>query len=204
MREGLKVAVVPPQLKGSRWHTVEEATDDGRAGQLVSFADVTTIDGAQGLVGRYVLASREDLPDDFELRNVELLVGRQVTDEGLGLSGTIAEVMVGPANDVWVIDVAGEGELLLPVIDQVVGEVPEKGAIPVNAAGFYQGGAGRGGSRRSPSFRRSLLPTWTPPSWAGPRGPASSTLPRMTCATGPMTATARSTTRPSAAVRACS
>lgn len=111
MREGLKVAVVPPQLKGSRWHTVEEATDDGRAGQLVSFADVTTIDGAQGLVGRYVLASREDLPDDFELRNVELLVGRQVTDEGLGLSGTIAEVMVGPANDVWVIDVAGEGEL---------------------------------------------------------------------------------------------
>ena len=136
MREGLKVAVVPPQLKGSRWHTVEEATDDGRAGQLVSFADVTTIDGAQGLVGRYVLASREDLPDDFELRNVELLVGRQVTDEGLGLSGTIAEVMVGPAN-------AGEGELLLPVIDQVVGEVPEKGAIPVNAAGFYQGGAGR-------------------------------------------------------------
>ena len=127
MREGLKVAVVPPQLKGSRWHTVEEATDDGRAGQLVSFADVTTIDGAQGLVGRYVLASREDLPDDFELRNVELLVGRQVTDEGLGLSGTIAEVMVGPANDVWVIDVAGEGELLRPVIDQVVGEVPEKG-----------------------------------------------------------------------------
>ena len=51
--------------------------------------------------------------------------------------------MVGPANDVWVIDVAGEGELLLPVIDQVVGEVPEKGAIPVNAAGFYQGGASR-------------------------------------------------------------
>lgn len=143
MREGLKVAVVPPQLKGSRWHTVEEATDDCRAGQLVSFADVTTIDGAQGLVGRYVLASREDLPDDFELRNVEFLVGRQVTDEGLGLSGTIAEVMVGPANDVWVIDAAGEGELLLPVIDQVVGEVPEKGAIPVNAAGFYQGGAGR-------------------------------------------------------------
>lgn len=75
MREGLKVAVVPPQLKGSRWHTVEEATDDGRAGQLVSFADVTTIDGAQGLVGRYVLASREDLPDDFELRNVEFSSG---------------------------------------------------------------------------------------------------------------------------------
>ena len=139
MREGLKVAVVPPQLKGSRWHTVEEATDDGRAGQLVSFADVTTIDGAQGLVGRYVLASREDLPDDFELRNVELLVGRQVTDEGLGLSGTIAEVMVGPANDVWVIDVAGEGELLLPVIDQVVGEVPEKGAIPGQRGGILPG-----------------------------------------------------------------
>ena len=143
MREGLKVAVVPPQLKGSRWHTVEEATDDGRAGQLVSFADVTTIDGAQGLVGRYVLASREDLPDEkLDVSELEV-VGRQVTDEGLGLSGTIAEVMVGPANDVWVIDVAGEGELLLPVIDQVVGEVPEKGAIPVNAAGFYQGGAGR-------------------------------------------------------------
>lgn len=143
MREGLKVAVVPPQLKGSRWHTVEQATDDGRAGQLVSFADVRDIGGAQGLVGRYVLASRDDLPEDFELRNVELLVGREVTDEALGLSGTITEVMVGPANDVWVIDVEGGGELLLPVIDQVVAEVPDEGPIPVGAAGFYQGGESR-------------------------------------------------------------
>lgn len=143
MHEGLKVAVVPPQLKGSRWHKVAEATDDGRAGQLVSLSGVDSIDGAQGLVGRYVLASRDDLPEDFELKNAELLVGREVEDSELGLSGTITEVMVGPANDVWVIDVTGEGELLLPVIDQVIGEVPEKGTIPVNAQGFYQGGSGK-------------------------------------------------------------
>ena len=42
----------------------------------------------------------------------------------------IEEILSGPANDVWV--VRGErGELLLPVIEQVVSDVPDEGAIEV-------------------------------------------------------------------------
>ena len=38
--------------------------------------------------------------------------------------------MRGPANDVWVVRGA-RGEILLPVIDDVVSAVPESGPIPV-------------------------------------------------------------------------
>ena len=142
VHEGLRVAVVPPQLKGSRWHTVIGADEDGRAGQLVLLSGATEIGDAEKLVGRYLLARRSDLPDDLELRDAARLVGRQVTDERNGLLGTIEEVMVGPANDVWVIEFEGAGEVLLPVIGQVVSEVPEDGAIAVDATGFVNGGVG--------------------------------------------------------------
>ena len=36
-----------------------------------------------------------------------------------------------PANDVWVVDGGPFGEVLLPVIEQVVREVPEEGPIAV-------------------------------------------------------------------------
>ena len=138
VREGLEVAVVPPQLKGSRWHTVTEAGEGDRAGQLVALSGVGTIADAEELVGRCLLARRSDLPDDLELRDAARLVGRRVQDEKNALLGTIDEVMVGPANDVWVIATDDGGEVLLPVIGQVVSEVPEEGAISVDATGFIE------------------------------------------------------------------
>lgn len=140
VREGLTVAVVPPQLKGSRWHTVESVEEDARAGQLVGLSGVDKIGEAEELVGRYLLARREDLPDDLELRDAARLVGRRVADEATGLAGVIDEVMVGPANDVWVVLTDDGGEVLLPVIASVVGEVPEEGPIVVSATGFYDAG----------------------------------------------------------------
>ncbi len=135
MRKGMTVAVVPPALKGSRWHEVLRVEDDDRAGSLVSLSGVGDIACAEELVGKYVLASVDDLPEDLTLHDPRALIGREVTHvTGLAL-GEITEVMCGPANDVWVIE--GElGEVLLPVIDQVVVEVPEQGAITVDAAGF--------------------------------------------------------------------
>jgi 16S rRNA processing protein RimM len=53
-----------------------------------------------------------------------------VLDEARGVSGTIREVMSGPANDVWVLDVDGN-EVLVPVIDEVVARLPEEGPIPI-------------------------------------------------------------------------
>ncbi len=135
MRKGMTVALVPPPLKGSRWHEVESVESDDRAGSLVSFCDVRDLTGAEALVGTYVLAKAGDLPEDLCLHDPRALIGREVVDvDGRDL-GSIQEVMTGPANDVWVIE-GPFGELLLPVIDQVVKDAAEQGTITVDATGF--------------------------------------------------------------------
>ena len=130
VREGLVVAVVPPELKGSRWHTVERCVSDARAGSLVTLSGSRSLDDAESLVGRYLLAREDDLPADLALRDVERLVGRRVVDAASGRSGQISEVLTGPANDVWVI-CDETSEVLVPVVDEVVVSVPEQGDIVV-------------------------------------------------------------------------
>ena len=130
VREGLEVAVVPPALRGSRWHTVRSCSADDRQGALVSLSGVGDLSAAEALVGRFLLARACDLPADLALHDPARLVGRVVRDEGTGDEGAIAEVLCGPANDVWVL--RGEkGELLLPVHEQVVREVPDQDPIEV-------------------------------------------------------------------------
>lgn len=142
VREGLRVAVVPPELSGPRWRTVLALSHDDRAGDLVAISGCGTLTEAEALVGRYLLASVKDLPADLALHDAGRLVGRLVSDERGEVLGTIVEVMSGPANDVWV--VSGQlGEILLPVIDAVVREVPDMGPIPVRVpAGLTWEGAG--------------------------------------------------------------
>lgn len=143
VREGLRVAVVPPELSGPRWRTVSALSHDDRAGDLVAISGCDTLTAAEGLVGRYLLACTRDLPADLALHDAGRLVGRLVANENGEVLGTIVEVMSGPANDVWV--VSGErGELLLPVVDVVVSAVPDSGPIPVRVpAGLTWEGAGR-------------------------------------------------------------
>ncbi|WP_242622205.1 16S rRNA processing protein RimM [Olsenella sp. Marseille-P4559] len=139
VREGLEVFVVPPRLKGPRSHVVASVSD-GPRGQLVSLSGVGGIEGADALRGRYLLARECDLPDDVALHDAEALLGREVEDERLGFLGTIGEVMVGPANDVWVIE-GPFGEVLVPVVDEVVSEVPDNGPIAVRTpSGLVDGG----------------------------------------------------------------
>lgn len=139
LSQGMDVCVVPPRLKGERWHTVESCAAGAREGALISLSGIRTIDAAKALCGRYLLAREADLPEGFDLHDAARLVGREVTDEARGLRGHITEVMTGPANDVWVVDL-DSGEVLLPVIDQVVSEVPDDGPIEVCAAGFFKAG----------------------------------------------------------------
>ena len=139
VREGLEVFVVPPRLKGRRSFMVTHVTEGAR-GQLISLSGVTGIDQADGLRGRYLLAREKDLPDDVALHDAEALFGREVCDKSLGYLGTIEEVMVGPANDVWVVE-GPFGEVLLPVVEDVVAEVPDDGPIAVCVpAGLIDGG----------------------------------------------------------------
>lgn len=129
VREGLEVAVVPPELKGERWGRVLEVQADDRSGALVRLEGICELADAEALAGRFLLAREADLPADLALHDAERLCGREVAAQD-GSTGTIAEVMQGPANDVWV--VRGEkGELLIPVIDSVVSEVAPTGPIQV-------------------------------------------------------------------------
>ena len=143
VRTGLEVAVLPPELAGERWHVVESCSSDDREGQLVSLSGVRDIASAEGLVGKVLLARRSDLPEDLELHDSRALVGREVEGEGIGALGAIAEVMRGPANDVWVVR-GPAGETLLPVVDEVVSEVPDQGPIFVRVpAGLEPEGGAR-------------------------------------------------------------
>lgn len=129
LRPGMRVALVPPELKGSRWHTVRSVVGGG-TGQLVGLTGVDDLSAAKALVGKTFLASRDELPPDFDLHDATTLLGREVRERGGEVLGTISEVMYGPANDVWVIE-GPRGEVLLPVVDAVVSEVPETGPIDV-------------------------------------------------------------------------
>lgn len=138
VREGLRVCLTPPSLHRDRWVTVESVKlqdggdpsgQDGAA--LVRFAGACTLDDAEELAGCRVLVRR----DEVELGPLDVpyddLLGREVLDARHGSLGEIREVMETPANDVWVIDGGPFGEILIPVIDAVVSEVPEDGPITV-------------------------------------------------------------------------
>lgn len=141
LREGLEVAVAPPELRGPRWRTVREAEGDAR-GQLVRLSGVNDLAAAERIRGKRLLARVADLPGDLALHDAGALVGREVRDAALGSVGTIAEVMFGPANDVWAVE-GPFGEVLVPVVDEVVSEVPDSGAIEVSLpAGSVAGGEG--------------------------------------------------------------
>jgi 16S rRNA processing protein RimM len=65
------------------------------------------------------------------LHDAPRLLGREVADVTLGPLGTIREVMTGRANDVWAV-CGPAGETLVPVVDEVVDDVPEAGPIVVS------------------------------------------------------------------------
>ncbi len=131
LREGMRVAVVPPLLKGDRWHTVGSVSADGGPGQMVALSGVRDIAAADELVGKTLLADVADLPEGYALHDADALLGREVVDERYGALGTIDEILVGVANDVWVIQ-GPYGEVLVPVVDEVVSPPDGEGPIRVS------------------------------------------------------------------------
>lgn len=129
LRRGMRVAVVPPELPDDRWQTVDHVVTSDR-GQLVSFSSVDTLNDAEHLVGRSILAVAGDLPENFAFLQRASLVGRTVVDKNTGIAAVITEVMSGPAQDVWCLDIDGH-EVLIPVIPDVVSHVPNEGFIEI-------------------------------------------------------------------------
>jgi 16S rRNA processing protein RimM len=116
---GIEVWFVPPPavVRTGRITDVRP----GPKGPLFAIDTVADLATAETLRGCTVLARREDLPEAEDEHDV---IGMTVIDEERGPIGEITDVIVTGANDVWVVD-GPFGEVLIPVIDQVVGEVDE-------------------------------------------------------------------------------
>ena len=129
LHEGLDVFVVPPTLSGPRELVVERVQESTPDAYRVRFAGVDSIDTAEQLAGRYLLARVSDIrledSDDYLEE-----IGRVVHDERYGELGVIEELIFTPANDVWVVQGA-HGEVLIPVIEDVVLEIPEDVSLPI-------------------------------------------------------------------------
>lgn len=129
--EGMTVVPVPPALKGSRKFSVISVESDDREGSLVTFEGVATISDAEELVGKTLLVEEDCLPENFALVNASLLVGREVRDTEHGSLGEITEVLVGPTQNVWVID-GSFGQVMMPAVDEFIVEAPVEGPITVS------------------------------------------------------------------------
>lgn len=127
--EGCSVWFLPPMLHDVN-EAVVESVEDSQRGALVCFEGVDSIDMAEKLVGRTILALRSEVGAQTR---AESLMGRRVRCVEHGDLGTITAVIQTPANDVWQVD-GPLGCVLIPVIDQVVlsNPLPQEGPIEVH------------------------------------------------------------------------
>jgi 16S rRNA processing protein RimM len=121
--DGLQVWFVPPRAGVGPGRV--EGVRNGPKGPLVKVSGVDDISAAERVVGAMMVTRAED--DPFADRGEEPfdVVGVMVIDEERGLLGTVEDVIVTGANDVWVVEGDRYGQVLLPVIDQVVLELDE-------------------------------------------------------------------------------
>ena len=119
---GTKGEVIVAELRGLPFYL--------REGMEVALTPRSLHD-AEAISGTTVLARVDDLDAGDLDASVDELLGRAVVDVRYGELGVIEEVMLTPANDVWVVDGTRYGEVLIPVIEQVVDTVPSDGPISV-------------------------------------------------------------------------
>lgn len=120
---GLHVTLTPPQLEGVRDATVASVRELAN-GWGVTFEEVAGIDEASRLVGRLLLARRDELDCDFGSVEFAAFSRRAVNDASLGFVGNIVDVLEGPEYDTWVVE-GPYGEFLLPAVAEHVLDVPD-------------------------------------------------------------------------------
>lgn len=126
---GARVWFVPP-VPGIADRTLS-GVRPGPKGPLVAFEPALTIEDARAVAGHSLLVPVSALPEGV-LEDAFDPVGAQVVDPEHGGLGTVVDVIVTRANDVWVVH-GPRGEVLIPVIDDVILEIDESaGIISVN------------------------------------------------------------------------
>ncbi|MDF1542506.1 MAG: ribosome maturation factor RimM [Anaerosomatales bacterium] len=113
----LPVWVVPPPA--GPLQSVVESVRPGPKGPLVKLSGFSNRADAELLRGRTLVARPEDLPEGWS-EVPEDDIGLKVTDTERGSVGTVVDVIRTGANDVWVLAEGPYGEVLVPVIDDVV------------------------------------------------------------------------------------
>ena len=132
VHEGMRVALTPPALKRERFSVVERVRGISDEGAIVQFSCSQSLSEAEPLSGCYLLADAAGLDIGPLTAAVDELIGRAVIDDRHGELGTIREVLETPANDVWTVDGTPRGEILIPVISDVIDAIPLHGPIPVH------------------------------------------------------------------------
>lgn len=106
-------------LEDGRALTIESSRDN-RGRILVKFVGVADRDAADALRGKLLVVSAAELPPlpegrwwPHDIESCEVL-----TEDGRSL-GTVTEVILGEANDVWVAR-SGTGETLIPVLKDLL------------------------------------------------------------------------------------
>jgi 16S rRNA processing protein RimM len=120
---GLEVWFVPPPA-GIRSGRIT-AVRSGPKGPLVSVSGVADIDSASALRGLTLVADGASIPAGILDPRPASVIGFSVRDTQRGDLGVLTDVIETGANDVWVVAEGPFGQVLIPVIDEVVVEVDE-------------------------------------------------------------------------------
>jgi len=129
LSEGNEVWFLPPSIKGPN-NALLLSHDDGYPCSRVRFEGIDSIQAASELVGRKVLVRRSDAATDGLGFDPDEFIGRSVVCCDHGPLGLIEEIIQTPANAIWCVQ-GPFGEVLIPVIDQVVMDEPADVAEPI-------------------------------------------------------------------------
>lgn len=123
---GVDVWIVPPPESGAVPRRMSDIRP-GPKGALVRISGIETPAEAHEAVGRYLLARGEELPPSESA--TEQMIDMEVHDTQRGPIGTISEIIETGANDVLVVEGGPFGQVLVPVIDDVVLDVDRDAGI---------------------------------------------------------------------------
>lgn len=113
---GEDVWVVPPPQTGAAARRIESVRP-GPKGLLVRIAGVDGAAEAHDLCGRWLLARGEEMHDE---EGPDAYLGATVRDAERGELGRVTDVIITGANDVLVVEGDRYGQVLIPVIDEVM------------------------------------------------------------------------------------
>lgn len=142
LREGMRVALVPPVLDMPREVEVASVSMVGDAVARVKFAGITTAEQAEQLVGCHCLARKEDIGDipavsgaghdvafDGDKLYADDLIGWVMEDGQSGRIGTIADVDESPAHPLLVLALDDGREAMVPLVDDLITGIDEEARI---------------------------------------------------------------------------